>query len=280
MGNAIATLRPGDHVCLAAASDAEWFDAAVTLTAGGLRDHCKTILVTTIQPVERLHRRLAERVPGYPAAAVAGHVEIAAGRELYLSGGGFDGDRMIGIYAAAIDDSQQRGYAGLRVIADMAWAADQPLGERLADYETAVNRLFTTGWMAAICQYDRRLFDDATIEGVCSAHPIIDNGAAFRFRAVEEPPGLVLTGDLHRSNRRVLAEVLAPLADVPAALTIDATGVTFVGPEAAVMLVSLARLRREQAQTTTVVCAYGLGALLWKFDSTGALTTRGPSAHD
>jgi hypothetical protein len=227
------------------------------------------MFLTAVESARSLHDRLDRRVSSYRAAAAAGQIEIVESRELYRAGGRFDGARMIEGFATIMDAAQDEGYAGLWVNADMAWALDETGFGPLIGYETDVNMLFVAGRMAAVCQYDRRLFDATTIAGVCSAHPIIEGGAGFRFSAVEDPPGLVLTGELDGTNHRVFATVLAPLVAVPAAVRIDATGVTFAGVEAAAMLARLAYLRPDY--TTTVLGPAPLRRLLRMVDKTGAL---------
>jgi anti-anti-sigma regulatory factor len=277
VGRPVVQLELGDHMCLPFGSDGERFEAFTEFLTAGMQGGFKMLLLTAVESVESLRARLTERVASY-GDAKAGQVEIVSSYERYLAGGRFDGDRMIERYADAIDEADRQGYPGLWVNADMAWALDEPGAESLIEYETAVNLLFTSGRLAAICQYDRRLFDKATIADVCSGHPIIHGGARLRFTAVEEPPGLVLAGELDGTNNRLLASVLAPLSAVPAGLTIDATDVTYAGVEAAAMLARLAYLRR--GRTTAVICRPQLRRLLKMLDTSGRLLVLNRPAHD
>ena len=277
MGNAIATLRLGDHVGLPFSSDRERLSAMAAFAAAGLRGRYKVLVLTTVEDPSTLHARLAERVARYRPAAAAGQVEIVPGEAVYLADGRFDGDRMLEVFAETMDQTEQQGYAGLWVSADTTWAADGSHNASLTAYETDINALFTSGRMAAVCQYDRRLFDAGTLAEVCSAHPIIANGAAFRFAPMEDPPGLVLTGELDGTNRRAFAAVLAPLANVPAPLLIDAGGVIHSGVEATAMLARLAVLRG--GYPTTIICRPQLRRLLHLVDTTRALRVRGPNGE-
>jgi hypothetical protein len=110
----------------------------------------------------------------------------------------------------------------------------------------------------------RRLFSPAAITAVSSAHPVIHEAAAFRYRLVEDPPALVFAGELDGTNNRVLAAVLAPLAGVAADLTIDAAGLTYTGVEAAAMLARLAQLR--PGHTTVIYSRPQLTRLLYLVD--------------
>ncbi len=277
MGNAIARLRLGDHVCLPIGSDGERSGAFADFTATAVQQGVKVLLLTDVEPAQRMHERLLLQVPAYRDAAASGQVEVADCRDTYLAGGRFDGGRMIEGFARLMDSAEQQGYPGVWVSADMTWAADDPSLPGLADYETDANMLFTSGRMAAVCQYDRRRFDAGTIADACSAHPIVDGGAELRFQLVEEPPGLVLSGELDGTNNRVFAAVLAPLSGVPAPLTIDAAGVAFAGVEAAAMLARLAYLRKSH--TTTLVCRPQLHRLLRRVDTAGSLVVRTAQAH-
>lgn len=273
MGNAIAELRLGDHVCLTFDSDDERSDAFVDFTAAGVRGGFKMLLFTMAESAESMRDRLRERVPGYQTASARGQVEVAAGQDIYLAEGRFDAERMLRGFATAMDVAERQGYPGLWVTADVARELAEKAGpEALLAYETAVNTLFASGRLAAVCQYDRRLLDGTAMEHICSAHPISFDGARLRFALVDDPPRLALTGELDATNRTALAALLAPLARVPAALTVDASGVTFAGVESAAMLTRLAHLRRSFA--TTVVCQPQLERLLRLVDLDGVTLVR------
>jgi anti-anti-sigma regulatory factor len=279
VGNAIARLQLGDHVCLPFGSDDERFAAFATFAAAGIAGQFKMLMLTAVESVESLHRRLAERVAAFREASTAGQIQVVASQDRYLVGGRFEPDRLIDGFAQEMDAAEAEGYAGLWVNADMAWALEAADGRGpLVDYEADANILFAAGRMAAVCQYDRRLFDAATVAGVCSAHPIVDGGATLRFVPVEDPPGLLLSGELDGTNQRVLASVLAPLSRVQAALTIDATGVVYAGVSGAAMLIRLAHLRA--GRVTTIVCGPQLGRLLRLLDPAGVLAVRGPDGPD
>jgi hypothetical protein len=66
------------------------------------------------------------------------------------------------------------GCAGARATGEMTWALhDIPGSDRLIEYEGRINDLLKTYPLTAICQYDTRRFDGATIFEVLSVHPIM-----------------------------------------------------------------------------------------------------------
>ena len=66
------------------------------------------------------------------------------------------------------------GYAGGRLTGEMSWALKHiPGSDRLIEYEGRINDLLKTYPLTAICQYDTRRFDGATIFEVLSVHPIM-----------------------------------------------------------------------------------------------------------
>jgi hypothetical protein len=56
----------------------------------------------------------------------------------------------------------------------MTWAKrGHPGSENLVEYESRVNVLMRTVPVSALCQYDARRFDGATLYGILSVHPMM-----------------------------------------------------------------------------------------------------------
>jgi anti-anti-sigma factor len=123
----------------------------------------------------------------------------------------------------------------------------------------------------AVCQYDRRLFPDAELRQVASAHAAAalagataDWRPALRIRRTHEPQGLALSGEADISNRQALGAVLgALLDDVPdphQPIVIDLAGLTFADSATAGLLVRAALV--SKAGMRLVGCTPTVGRLL------------------
>jgi hypothetical protein len=90
----------------------------------------------------------------------------------YCPGGTFDPDALLDGAVAFCRQARSEGYAGSRVCGDMSWVIRKnvPLADLLA-YEAKVNAYVKIPPCAAICEYDARKFDGATIMDILRVHP-------------------------------------------------------------------------------------------------------------
>jgi MEDS: MEthanogen/methylotroph, DcmR Sensory domain len=88
--------------------------------------------------------------------------------------GTFKMDDMLEGVRQAQDRSIREGYVGARLSGEMTWAKrGHPGSENLVEYESRVNVLMRTVPVSALCQYDARRFDGATLYGILSVHPMM-----------------------------------------------------------------------------------------------------------
>jgi hypothetical protein len=182
----------------------------------------------------------------------AGQVELRTSAEGYLTRGRFEPEAVIDSWPREIAAARDGGYAGLRMVVDMSWAAGGvPGGERLEWYEAEVNRVFAGGYAIALCQYDRRLFTAGRLARLSAAHPSAFSPKApigwrplLRILRVDDPPGVRMAGEVDASNRDALAATLAGLADdfpgVDVPLTLDVERLRFADAAAARLMVHAA----------------------------------------
>lgn len=92
----------------------------------------------------------------------------------YCPDGTFQVERMLDAVAGAHYRGIRAGFVGARVTGEMTWARKgYPGSEDLLEYEARVSLLLRTVPTTAICQYDARRFDGATLYGVLSVHPMM-----------------------------------------------------------------------------------------------------------
>ncbi len=94
--------------------------------------------------------------------------------KVYCPDGTFRTDRMLDALAQAHHRSCREGYAGARVTGEMTWSRKGYAGsENLVEYESRINILVRTVPTTAICQYDARRFDGATLYDILRVHPMM-----------------------------------------------------------------------------------------------------------
>ncbi|WP_159767175.1 MEDS domain-containing protein [Streptomyces sp. HM190] len=183
-------LRLGDHACMGTADvtgDAPWaVFTAYTRTSLARRE--KVLLV--MDPDDLTDDEVVTLLDGGSGRAAAardsGQLVLRRNTEMYVPDGRFEKQRTIDAYRSEVDRSYAEGWSGLRVTADMSWAARVGLDqERLLDYEASVAPLFADPLFTAICWYDRRRFGDELTARIARAHPV---------RVVRLPDSPAVTG--------------------------------------------------------------------------------------
>jgi hypothetical protein len=73
------------------------------------------------------------------------------------------------------ENSLSEAYSGTRLTGEMTWALREGIQgtERLMEYEALVNNVLLEYPLTAICQYDARRFDGATLFDVLNVHPMM-----------------------------------------------------------------------------------------------------------
>jgi anti-anti-sigma regulatory factor len=198
--------------------------------------------------------------------------------DMYLAGGRFDLTACIDGWSETCARTKAEGFAALRVIADMGWAATGLPGvEDVAAYEARVNTVYADGYAMAVCQYDTRIFRPGRLRTFASAHPGTlrsgdqDSGSPLlRIRRVG-PARLRLIGDSDASNRAAVEAALADLGGDaerhgrPAVL--DLTGLQFADSATTGALVGFAAA--SDTGLTIVGCHPGLREMLHLFGPAG-----------
>ncbi len=244
-------LALGDHVCWRFDDDDQLLDAMAGFVASGVNANHKVVYFTEALLPPALTAGLAAR--GVPLHA--GQVDVWPARQRYLTGGRFDPDAMLRTLEDLVARARAEGYLGLRLVGDMGWAVAHPPGvEHLPRYETRINRVFLDGQALAVCLYDRRTFDEATLRQVSRAHPASTPSTVagsewvplLRIHRTAHPYGLRLVGEADLTNRHGLAGALDALLEAVPDTTvppvIDLTGLRFADGATAGLLLRTAEL--------------------------------------
>ncbi|WP_306207997.1 MEDS domain-containing protein [Actinoplanes sp. RD1] len=251
----LGRLRPGDHVCWTHADDDEQRRVAAAHVRAGLRDHHKILWFTGPAGRDAALAGLAADGIDVAEHVTTGRLRVAAAAAAHLSRGHFDPERTCERWAAAMRQARREGYAGLRVLGDMSWAAGPvPGADRVGWFERRLNRLVADGFGMAICLYDRRRCPGDLLADVSRAHPatVTARGPEHepRLRMARTPAVLRLTGEADLSNRDALAALLRHLIEDAGPVTIDLAGLRFADASACELIVDTGRTAGGRLRTT------------------------------
>jgi anti-anti-sigma regulatory factor len=248
----------GDHLFVPYDSDAESLAYTVDVATVGLARGHRVLLFTHGLTPAQLRAELVRRVPGFAEASGRGQLAVVSTWDVHLVRGVFDGERMRRGFATAIDEARRDGYGGLWVSVDMTWASeDLPGVERLVDYEAGAGGLFARRHVAAVCQYDRRVFDPDLLARACAGHSGSPGNARLRHALTDRPAGAAFSGQIDATNRAAFGTLLAHL---PVGAHIDLAGVDFLDAAAIGELVRAAA--GWAPRRPTVVCRPAVERLL------------------
>jgi hypothetical protein len=185
----LASLVPGDHLCLIYETPEEQFAAVVPFMRDGLAREEQCFYIADERTVAEVRGALRGAGVDVAAEEDRGALRIVSKRETYLRAGVFDPTAMIALLDGATAEAVARGYTALRVTGEMTWALGPEAGtERLLEYEASLNDFFPGSRALAICQYNRTRFSPEIIYGVLRTHPIAIVGRRVRRNPYYETP--------------------------------------------------------------------------------------------
>lgn len=179
----------GTHMCYIFNDDAERLELIVRFVESGLHAHEQVGYFADLQSPEEMHARLLALGADLPPQMDDRELSITRALDTYCPDGRFVPERMLqnlrSMYCSSID----AGYTGARASGEMSWALrGVPGSERLIEYEALINNVVRQFPTTAICQYDARRFDGATLFDVLNVHPMmIIRGQVVRNPYYVEP---------------------------------------------------------------------------------------------
>ncbi|MCM1975104.1 MULTISPECIES: MEDS domain-containing protein [Streptomyces] len=225
---AVERLQLGDHACLETGDGETTWAVFTAYTRTSLARREKVLLVMDPDDLQddEVVALLDRSGTAASQALASGQLALRRSPQLYLPDGSFDKERTVEAYRAEVERAHQEGWAGLRISADMGWAARAGVAEELLlDYEASVAPLFADPLFTAICWYDRQRFGRGLRDGVARVHPL----------RVAEP------ADCRTDYVETLREAVA-LQDAsrPTRISLDLRGLCFMEAHCAWQLISLA----------------------------------------
>jgi len=166
-----STIFPdGLHFCYIFNDDTERVKTMAKFLANSLSTGQKVLnIVDTISP--RDVRKEMERL-GVKMEEKGKDIVTIDNESAYCPKGTFDPIGLLDGAVAFCKQAHGEGYAGSRICGDMSWVIRKNVPrEDLLSYEIKVNDYVKIPPCAALCEYDARKFDGATIMDILSVHP-------------------------------------------------------------------------------------------------------------
>lgn len=93
--------------------------------------------------------------------------------DVYLNGGSFDQDRMLGAIEAALDAGKEAGYPRMRIMGNMGWTFEgKPGTEEVIEFESRVNEVLSRRRQLAVCVYDTARLSGSMMMDILRTHPM------------------------------------------------------------------------------------------------------------
>ncbi len=266
-------LAAGDHACLTFTDADERLDLVAEFVAAGLHGGQKVIWFNDSLTSEDLATELALREIPVGAAVQRGQLAICASQDAWLVTGQADAAAMINRLEGELREALARGFAGLRVTADMCWAtAPIVAAEQLLAFEMQAAGLFTGDLVTAICQYDRDLFDPVTLGFAADTHPKTVTALAYhatplaRICRQHRPPGIRVAGEIDYTHLPPLQQALAEALRLDDTIHINLRKLQFIDVTAAAAITKAA-VNLPAGRRMIVTCPSVIATV---FDAVGA----------
>lgn len=164
--------EPGVHICQIFSDDDERQEALLAFILSGLRGDERTACFSEKATSEAIEEFLDNYGISLSQATQSGALTLSGTRDVYFAGGRFDPQRMLGLLKQFHASAAAGGYKAARVIGEMTPEVQHlPGGSQLLEYEARVSLLLREYPVTAVCQYDARSFDGATIMDILKVHP-------------------------------------------------------------------------------------------------------------
>jgi len=113
---------------------------------------------------------------------------LCEARSVYCPEGEFRPERMPAYWRAFHEEAREGGFPGARATGETTWSREVPGGERIVEYEANLNSVLADLPVTALCQYDVRRFDGATILDILRVHPLMLVGGQVVHNPYYESP--------------------------------------------------------------------------------------------
>lgn len=180
----------GLHLCHVFNDDQERAKTLARFLERGLREGERALCLVDSMTADEVRQHLGEL--GVDLSSVGERFGVAPAEPTYCcaEGGAFVPDVCLGNFGHFVEQSKAAGYSGARIMGDMSWALRRGTStETLLEYEARVKHYIEMFPVTAVCEYDARRFDGATILDILTMHPaMIVRGQVVVNPFYEDPP--------------------------------------------------------------------------------------------
>ena len=191
----VRQVRLGDHLCLPFTNDDERREILSSFIADGISQGERVLYFADRTEPSAIDMWLARRGVDGALAVARGQLTVRS-----ANGAAFDAATVVTGIHVEMHQARADGFQGLRLTGEMSWALGSPA---LPDYEHGIaTTVSTAGDVAAICQYDERLFDSDAMNGLVAFHTSVvridplHDGRRLRVVPTFNPRGLKVIGSV------------------------------------------------------------------------------------
>jgi anti-anti-sigma factor len=233
MAHGTPEVSPGDHACCTFATDDDQAEMVGRFVRDAAQRRDRVFYLADRSDESQVADYVSNAGLDGRAMLDSGALQVLHSSQMDLADG-FDRNRQLVVWRQLTAAARDDGYRGLAALAEMSWALSRNVDlDALIDYEETSDPVFISGELSAICQYDRRLFDDEMLARAGHAHryamKLGDAGCTVDNNRLRVHLGRILElgGEIDLANVHFLDQVLAErLAEADA--VVDCTTLSFI----------------------------------------------------
>jgi hypothetical protein len=165
-------LVPGDHICAFYFGVDERDEIVVPFLRAGLHAGDKCLCVIDTGDPRMVLNKLGADDVDVEGFVQSTQLDVRAADKAYLRTGEFSVEGMIAFLTDYVMDATEGGYADTRITGEGAWALrGAPGAEKLAAYESELNRFVADHPHVVLCLYDLALFGGGMMVDLLRTHP-------------------------------------------------------------------------------------------------------------
>jgi len=192
----------GTHLCQFYSTESDLLEIILPYINAGLRSNelCMWVASGKEQAASAL-AALERHVPDFNNRLAAGQIRVVSHEDWYLSGGGFDPERVLKGWAEMHETALRDGFDGMRVTGNTFWVEKKDW-KRFSDYERAVQGAIGKLRMIALCTYSLGACGAAEVMDVASSHGHTLIKKEGDWAVIESAERRLALDELRRSERR------------------------------------------------------------------------------